>query len=135
MRDFHSDDTPNLLTNLHFVNGLQRNPDHLSLCCIQKARCIVLSRAPIASEVTEEGDDPTASLFLNIDRQTIITSLNIHTLLQKSAKEKVGEEEDIIIPPFTIAELVHEANTNFLRNNDTSTMDEDDPFALQEFDW
>jgi hypothetical protein len=75
---------------------------------------------------------------LNIDRQTIITSLNIHTLLQKSAKEakeEVGEEEDIIIPPFTIAELVHEANTNFLRNTDTSTMEEDDPFALQEFDW
>jgi hypothetical protein len=134
IKDFHHpSDTPNLLTNLQWVNGQIRNPDHLSFCCIESARCIVLIRAPIPSETNEE-DDPTASLFLSADRQTIITSLNIHTILQKNAKPNICATDTI--PPFTIAEIVHEANINFLRNNDSSSsIDDDDPFSLNEFDW
>jgi hypothetical protein len=127
----HIDDIPNLLINLHWVTGYFRNPHHLDLCQLDSARVIVLIRAPLASEVNED-NDPTASLFLSADRHTIITSLNIHTLLQNQQKSYDPSN----LPPFIIAEIVHEANTNFLRNNDYSLLKNDeDPFALQEFDW
>lgn len=126
----HIDDFPNLLTNLHWVSGYFRNPHHLELCHISSARVIVLMQAPLASEVNED-NDPTASLFLSADRHTIITSLNIHTILQNQQNTRDPSK----LHPFVIAEIVHEANTNFLRNNDYSLFKNEDPFALQEFDW
>ena len=59
--------------------------------------------------------------------------MNIHTLLQKQQKLSDTNSK---LPPFVVAEIVHEANTNFLRNNEYSSFKtNDDSCTLQEFDW
>jgi hypothetical protein len=91
---------------------------------VQDARVTVVIRPQIAAESAEESKDASLSAMINADRQTIITSLNLHMILnevQISAKSPPG---------FTICEMVHESNLAFLRQNAAADDETDDNPSL-----
>lgn len=132
---------PNLLRNIDFYSGYGRNVDHLHMCSVLKAKCVVILRPPVPSESSQESQsiDVSRLAIVNDDKNTIITSMNLHMLIDKGLRDTKAN-------PFLVCEMVHESNVSFLRqgyfdqssSRDYSTMQhiistQDIPMDI--FDW
>lgn len=106
-----------VLDGVYFYSGSGRNYDHLNYCRVKHARCVLIIRSPYVCEGSDElKADPLAAM-LNADRNSIITSLNLHSILGEATGISGSMAGSMVNhPPFTITELVHEANISFLRN-------------------
>jgi len=104
-----------LLKAVVFVQGSIKSPDHLALCNVETARCVLILRPPVASEQNTESSSAinmSSQVTTAADRHTIVASLNLHLLLQQHQLAHKASSSQM---PFVLAEIVHESNGIFLR--------------------
>ena len=76
---------PLILSEVLFFAGVARNPEHLKMCGVERARAVAIIRSPVAvTGSSQDTSDITESAVVDADMQTIMTSLNLHMILQKS---------------------------------------------------
>ena len=82
---------PQLLEKVFFFSGVARNSEHLLLCGVERAQVVAIIHPPRAAEASEEGSETYRTTMVNADSHSIITSLNLHMILQQ---HKMRQHED-----------------------------------------
>lgn len=102
---------------MFFFAGVARNPEHLILCGVERARVVTIIRPPRAAESSVEGSDISKNITVNADRHTIVTSLSLHMIQQEYQMNLQEEEEDNVVNSVSRGAFTGNQKSNMMGND------------------